>query len=181
MIAKGNQALLRAEIAELFAAPLPAWLDEREAHHVSKAHGRLEVRHLRVSSELADLLAPSWHGAAQVFQLQRRITRRGITTEECVYGLTSLPAAVADPDYLLTRIRQHWFIENNIHWRRDVTLGEDGCQVALAGAAQVLAILNTALLSLVDRLGVTNLPAKMREFMVHPADALRLLLSKPDF
>lgn len=181
LIAKGNQSLLRAQIAELFAAPLPRWLDERHARTSGKAHGRREVRHLRASTELAELLAPTWTGVAQVFQLDRRITRHGRTTHETVYGLTSLPPSVADAARLLALTRAHWFIENNVHWRRDVTLGEDACQVRARTAALVLAVLNTAVRALMDHLGVTNLAEKMRDFMAQPADALKLLLAKPDF
>lgn len=178
---KKNQPLLRSEIAELFAAPLPRWLDERTARSVNKGHGRLEVRQLRVSSELAQLLAPTWHDAAQVFRLDRTISRHGQTTQESVYGLTSLPATVADAPHLLHLIRQHWLIENRLHWRRDVTLREDSCLVRAGPAALVLALLNTAVLALMDQLRVTNLPAQMRCFMADPSSALSLLLSNPDF
>ena len=33
-------------------------------------------------------------------------------------------------------------IENRLHYRRDVTLGEDACQVRVRGAPQALAALN---------------------------------------
>lgn len=181
LIAKGNQAQLRNEIAELFADVLPRWMDEREAHSTNKGHGRLEVRHLRVSCDLAELLAPTWYGVAQVFQLERRITRHGTTRSETVYGLTSLRPEVADPALLLSLIRNHWFIENNVHWRRDVTLGEDRCLVRSAPAALTLALLNTAVLAFCDRLQPPTLPALMRFFAAFPAVALHLLLAKPDF
>jgi predicted transposase YbfD/YdcC len=54
-------------------------------------------------------------------------------------------------------------IENRLHWRRDVTLREDHCQVRKGEAPRVLAVLNTFLLALMDFLGVSNVP---------PADAL---------
>ena len=45
------------------------------------------------------------------------------------YGVTSLPPAVADAARLLTLKREHWQIENGLHYVKDVTLGEDqvGC------------------------------------------------------
>ena len=116
-----------------------------------------------------------------VFQISRRITQQGHTRHETVYGLTSLPPTVAPAARLLHLVRQHWQIENAIHWRRDVTLGEDACQVRAPTAALVLAILNTALLALLDQRGVSNVRAQMRQFMACPAKALKLLLTTPDF
>jgi hypothetical protein len=61
-------------------------------------------------------------------------------------------------------------IENRLHWRRDVTLGGDHCQVRTGQAPQVLAALNNAILALADACQVCNLAA-------HPEQALALLLA----
>ena len=73
-------------------------------------------------------------------------------------------------------VREHWTIENRLHWRRDVTLGEDHCQVRKGDAPRLLAILNSFLLGLLDFLGVSNVPQQMRLFDAHPLQAVRLLL-----
>ncbi|MFL5702120.1 MAG: hypothetical protein ACJ8AG_04750, partial [Ktedonobacteraceae bacterium] len=39
-------------------------------------------------------------------------------------------------------------IENRLHWRRDVSLREDHCQVRKGDAPRVLAVLNSFLLAL---------------------------------
>lgn len=82
---------------------------------------------------------------------------------------------MADPERVLTLVRRHWHLENRVHWRRDVTLGEDGCQVKQGKAAQVLASLNNGVLMLMDRLGVENVAAQMREFAAQPLAAVALL------
>ncbi len=73
-------------------------------------------------------------------------------------------------------MRAHWQVENRVHWRRDVTLGEDGCQVKQGKAAQVLAALNNGVLMLMDHLGVENVKEQMREFAAQPLAAVALLL-----
>ena len=93
-----------------------------------------------------------------------------------VYGLTSLPPKRADPARLLQLNRAHWHIENRLHWRRDVTLGEDHCQVRKGQVPQVLAALNNAVLALANALHISNLAAQMRVFNAHPERALALLL-----
>lgn len=68
-------------------------------------------------------------------------------------------------------------IENRLHWRRDVTLGEDHCQVRKGAAPRVLAVLNSFLLALLDFGRVTNVPKQMRLFDAKPWLAVRLLFS----
>jgi predicted transposase YbfD/YdcC len=177
LIAKRNQSELREAIALLFShPPRPRLFPEGEARTVDKAHGRLEIRHLRVSRELGEYLAPRWPQVAQVFQIERTITRHGKTTQELVYGLTSLTAHQASPAQLLAFVRQHWHIENRTHWRRDVTLGEDACRVTLGQVPQVLAALNNCVLAIVDFLQQPNLAAATRFFNARPQKALDLLL-----
>jgi predicted transposase YbfD/YdcC len=176
LIVKANQRLLRSDIALLFSEQPRAWLPEQSTYQVNQGHGRLEVRTLRSSRQLNDYLTPKWCDVAQVFQLQRRITRRQRTSTEMVYGITSLPSHLAPPKRLLHFIRQYWQIENRLHWRRDVTLGEDGCTVSRGQAPQVLATLNSVILALVDRLGVSNLAAQQRIFDARPSEALHLIL-----
>ncbi|KKK50457.1 hypothetical protein LCGC14_3124830, partial [marine sediment metagenome] len=173
---KANQRLLRTDIALLFSEEPRPWLPEQSARQINPGHGRLEVRTIRTSCELNEYIAPKWTDVAQVFQLQRCITRRHRITTETTYGITSLSAQVAPPRRLLTLIRQYWQIENRLHWRRDVTLGEDACTVSRGQTPRVLATLNNTILALVDRLGVPNLAAQQRIFAARPDEALNLIL-----
>jgi hypothetical protein len=113
---------------------------------------------------------------AQVFRLTRTVTEDGQTRTEVVYGITSLSPKHASAARLLELVRDHWAIENRLHWRRDVTLREDSCQVRKGHAPRVLAVLNSFLLALLDFLGVTNVPQQMRLFDAQPWQAVRLLL-----
>ena len=178
VLAKRNQSELRQAIALLFSQPpRPALYREVSARTVDKQYGRLEIRHLRTSAELGEYLAPHWPSVAQVFQVERIVTRNGRTTHDLAYGMTSLPTTRLAADALLALIRHHWHIENRCHWRRDVTLGEDACRITLGRTPQVLASLNNSVLALVDHLRLPNLAAAMRLFDARPAGALALLLS----
>lgn len=176
LIVKANQRLLRSDIALLFSDAPQRWLPEQSSYQVNQGHGRLEVRTIRTSTQLNDYIAAKWVDVAQVFQLQRRITRQKRTTTETVYGITSLSSRLASPPRLLHFIRQYWQIENRLHWRRDVTLGEDASTVSRGQTPQVLAMLNNVILALVDRLGIPNLAAQQRIFDAQPQLALNLIL-----
>jgi predicted transposase YbfD/YdcC len=176
LVAKGNQSTLRDDLHLFFSEPPPDCRDWRTARTCEKGHGRLEIRALVASTELNEFLADKWVGVAQVFRLVRTVTQKGKTRQEVVYGLTTLSPAQASAQELLAVVREHWTIENRLHWRRDVTLREDACQVRKGDAPRVLAVLNSFLLAMLDFLGVSNVPSQMRTFDAHPLQAVRLLL-----
>ena len=179
LIAKRNQRALYEDIRFCFNQAPDYWFPERQAQSVEKGHGRHEVRSIRVSRDLNQYLGDRWPDVQQVFQIERRIQRRGKPACEVVCGLTSLPHEVASAEQLLHCVRQHWQIENRNHWRRDATLGEDRTKTVSKPAALVIAALNNAILALLDRAGVHNVRSAMRTFAAYPDQALALIRSSP--
>jgi predicted transposase YbfD/YdcC len=166
---KENQPTLLAEIEELFTPPpltpghaAPAQ-DFTLARQVEKGHGRLEERVLTASGLLAGY--SDWPYLAQVFKLERTVWQPGgPTLHDVRYGLTSLPGEVADAERLLVIARAEWGIENGLHYRRDVSLQEDACQLRRGDGPQVMAALNNAVISLLGQQGERNLAAVQRRF-----------------
>jgi predicted transposase YbfD/YdcC len=179
LVVKHNQRQLCEDIAHLFSQPPDFWFPERSAQEVASGHGRTAVYTIRLSDELNDYLADRWSGVQQVFQVDRKVTRRSRQGEkvtcELVYGFTSLPANRASPKQVLGWLRRHWHIENRSHWRRDATLGEDRLQLSCKTAALVISLLNCFLLALFDHLDVSNCRQAMRRFNAHPETAIALL------
>jgi predicted transposase YbfD/YdcC len=176
LIAKGNQASLAEDLRLFFSEPPADCRDWRTARSVDKGHGRLEIRELTASTELNEFLGGPWAGVGQVFRLVRTVYEKGTMRQEVLYGITSLSPSQASAERLLELVREHWAIENRLHWRGDVTLREDHCQVRKGDAPRVLAVLNSFLLALLDLLGICNVPKQMRLFDAHPLQAVRLLL-----
>ena len=83
----------------------------------------------------------------------------------------------APPARMLWLVRDHWAIENKLHHRRDVSLGEDACQTRTGPVPGLLAQLNSTVLSLMDRAGVGNVARQMRYFDAHLEQALALVLT----
>ena len=127
--------------------------DLRHTETIEKGHGRIETRRLEVTATLAEHLAPSWPGLAQVCRLTRARVVRGKTSHETVYAITSLAAETAGAARLLDLSREHWGIENTLHYVRDVTCREDQARTNAGHAPQVLAALRNATLTLLRRLG----------------------------
>jgi predicted transposase YbfD/YdcC len=103
------------------------------------------------------------------------------TSQQVVYGLTTLTPTEASPQAIATFSRDHWAVENRLYWRRDVTWRQDHSHVRTAGRPEVLAALNNVVLALMDWLGVRNVPEQMRIFSAFPRLALELLLGPLTF
>ena len=108
----------------------------------------------------------------------KTIKEKGEERRERSYGITSVPRKHAHAARILDLKRKHWLIENRLHYRRDVTLGEDASQVRTHGAPEVVAALNGGILALMDFRGVKNVAKQMRHFCAQPREALQLLLGK---
>lgn len=133
----------------------------------------MEKRTLRTTTILT--VHERWAGLAQGFELTRERTVAGETTKETVYGITSLTPAAANAERLLGLLREHWRIENCLHYVRDVTLGEDACRVRKGNAPQVLAGLRNAVVHLLAGVDAPSRPAALEQLSARPAEAARLI------
>ena len=108
---------------------------------LEKSRGRLEIRELWVveAGDLEPYLAEDW-GWQQVVQIgwlrrwRKRRPQEPWSVEE-VTVVTSRSMASTPPRRLLALVRQHWSIENRVHWPRDVSFHEDrlhGRQIGVA-------------------------------------------------
>jgi IS4 transposase len=150
--------------------PLP---QQRVHANMEKGHGRLEKRTVRTTEILT--LRQKWPGLAQGLEITRERTVRGKTTVEVEYAMTSLKPEQADAQRLSALVREHWRIENGLHYVRDVTLGEDGCRVRKGSAPQVLAAVRNTVVHLLAGVGALSHAAAIRRFHAHPEEALALL------
>jgi predicted transposase YbfD/YdcC len=120
-------------------------------------------------------LHQKWPGLAQGLEITRERTVKGATTVEVVYGMTSLLPEEADAERLSGLVRDHWGIENSLHYVRDVTLGEDACRVRKGSAPQVLAAVRNAIIHLLASVDAPSHAAAIRRLNAHPEEALKLL------
>jgi predicted transposase YbfD/YdcC len=118
-----------------------------------------------------------------VLQIKRTVTnkRTGRTTTDTAYAITSLSAERANPGQLLQAWREHWHIENKLHWVRDVTFDEDRSTVRSGSIPQVMAALRNTAISLLRVLGMTNIAKACRYYAARPALVLAALGCPSDF
>lgn len=124
-----------------------------------------------------------WPQLAQACRVERQrvvLATGGVVAKasrEVTYYVTSRVAAHADARTLAAQIRGHWGIENRTHWVRDVTFGEDGCQIRTGAAPEVRAACLNVVTALLRRSGRPDIAAALRTYAGRPAAAVQLLAS----
>lgn len=154
---------------------------EAEAHldtytDLETSHGFTTTRALTTRTLLTDYI--NWPGLAQVYEYrsQRENTKTGEITYQTQYGITSLPPEVATAKDLLKLRREHWTIENKVHWVRDNVLGEDASQARTGNLPHVIAALRNTALSVLRFNGHTKIAETMRFFASEPKLTVNLIL-----
>jgi len=149
------QTFLDAALEETFAAKPPgAKLSAGAATLAAcetgdKGHGRVETRRYYQSAALdwfADRAA--WEGLRTVGMVEARREVRGKLTVERRYYLSSLPLDVAT---FARAVREHWGVENQLHWVLDVQMNEDQNRARCGHAAENLGLLRRLVLNQLRR------------------------------
>ena len=134
---KANQGTLHEDVVLLLDDPeLKA---SRTAPLVEADHGRIETRTATVSTEIGWLQKQhQWPGLKAIGKVERvRETAEKTTTETAYYLLSSK----LTPERFNEVVRQHWSIENSLHWRLDVVMNEDQDRTRAGNGAHNLAVL----------------------------------------
>ena len=121
--------------------------------HVEKTnsygHGRLEERkYTALPMMYFDKYKRHWRDLQAIVRVQSVRHIGEITETSTRYYITSLP--FAEHFRMYQAIRQHWSVENNLHWKLDVGLGEDGCLATRGHAAENLSTMRKMVLKLLE-------------------------------
>lgn len=147
---KANQPTLRAEVEAAFAAAG----DALETHtDLDKGHGRIEERRAAVLHDTEWLEGPRRFpgelrlpGAACLVRVEARAETGGATRTETRYFISSRALSAADA---AAAIRDHWAIENRLHWVLDVTFADDQSRLRKGHGARNMATVRHFALNLV--------------------------------
>ena len=144
---KDNQGLLAEQVRDSFLL-LNA---DAVAEEVDCGHGRVEKRRCSVIADLSMIEKSSeWASLRGLVRIQSQRYHKvtGKIEREIRYYITSLNP---DAARLNRVIRQHWGIENKLHWVLDVGFGEDLDRKRAGHSAQNFSLLNRIALNLLKQ------------------------------
>lgn len=145
---KGNQGNLNDDV-RLFFTNKPKQAVFLTESQCDKGHGRIETRKCTVTSDVACLrkLHPGWKNLNSIIEIQSSREIKGEVTKEKRYYISSLHANAVK---ILDVVRQHWGVENKLHWVLDICFNDDQCRIRKGNAPRNIAIIKKTALNLLQ-------------------------------
>ena len=151
---KGNQESLHDEVKYFFDECRAASYEDVEHRYfesVEKDHGRIETRCCWVVEEDAIRWLEredQWPGLRSIAAIESERKIRGKTTTQTRYFISSLTGKAHK---LAEAAREHWAIENSLHYVLDVTFNEDKSRIRKDNAPENLVVLRRIALNMVKK------------------------------
>lgn len=164
---KGNQPRLLAQLQTKAEQTQPC---ERFVD-VEKTRGRITCRIVNVFTDLNGIDL-NWVGLQSLIQVERIGIRQGKPYQQTNYYISSLVTSALK---FAQGIRQHWGIENRLHWVKDVLFGEDDAPFKDYNAATNWSFIRTFAINVARMSGYDSL-TKAERFLSHDIDKLFSLL-----
>lgn len=147
---KGNQGNLSDDVTLFFTATshkkaILSCID------YDKGHGRIETRECFMCNDVQWLrdMHPHWTTINSIIRIDSTRELKDKTTNESRYYISSIKNTT--PQAVLKAVRQHWGIENTLHWVLDMSFNEDYSRIRKENAPQVMAIIRHLALNLLQR------------------------------
>jgi predicted transposase YbfD/YdcC len=149
---KANRPTLMSEVVTFFDDPANA-ADCQAVDTVDGDHGRIERRHHRISHKLDWLLSDRrfpderiFPGLATIAMVQSTTERNGKIEKQQRYYISS---AKLDATTFARAVRDHWGIENRLHWVLDVVFHDDLARLRTGAGPQNMAIVKHIAMNLI--------------------------------
>ncbi len=127
---KGNQGTLHADIEDFFQSQ-----KEQNSEVITKGyyedlkrnHGRIELRRITVCTDIKPLQNKhNWPGLKSIIMREYLRSEAGEIKTETWYYISSLEQNAA---FMASAIKDHWAIENKLHWVMDMVFRDDECRI----------------------------------------------------
>jgi len=149
---KGNQSTLAQAVEELFidadAIDYAGWpMDSYET--IDRGHGRIETRRYFTLTAVDKIpQSADWEKLNMVGMVQSERQVNDKTTQETRFYIASIGG---DAQRFAWAVRNHWGIENGVHWCLDIAFREDESRVRDRQAANNLAVMRHIALNLLKK------------------------------
>lgn len=158
---KQNQEHLLDDIKEAFEqTPQSASFSS-----IEKSHGRIEKRTCKLITDMDWICKQNnWKNLQSIICIEssRTMLSTGEMQSETRYYISSL---LSKPERFLDIIRQHWGIENKLHWVLDVIFNEDLSTKQAGNAAENFSIITKIALNLLKNNTTQKLSIKKKRLL----------------
>ncbi len=152
---RGNQPQLHEDIKQWFNDADANGFDRPDHDYckvVNKSHGRIETRECWMISDpmVSEYIGHGggWTDLRAIVRVKRNRQHAGRIEASQAYYITSLKASA---ERLLSATRQHWGIENCLHWVMDVIFQEDQMRARKGNSAENLIALRKISLNILKQ------------------------------
>jgi len=113
-----------------------------------KGHGRIETREYYLETDLDWLWQKAeWSNLNGIAMVKSKVLEKDVLREESRYFITSL----TDVKAFAKATREHWGIENSLHWCLDVGFNEDRCRMRKDNSGENFAVIRHIALNLLKQ------------------------------
>ena len=177
---KGNQSGLYEEVKDFFKvaqASQFAGLAVSFHEEYDKGHGRIEHRQCWALTPIASCFASlhKWDNLNSIVMIKSRRELKTKCTEELRFYIASVEP---DAKKLFEAVREHWGIENKLHWTLDVTFREDESRIRKEASPENFAIMRHIALNLIKSDTSVQASVKRKRLMAALNDDFRETLIK---
>ena len=169
---KGNQPKLLSAIKQTISTTRPVDSDSVK----EKNRGRIERRSVYVYSALENPIYKDWASIKSVIHVVSQGNRNSKEYLENRYYITSLNNTNAK--LYNERIRDHWGIENRLHWVKDATLKEDKSLVKDLDRSETMSIVRNMVINLYRISGISSTKYAIEAFNNKISKCVELIYNK---
>ena len=147
---KENQPSLNEGVRLLFEEK-PQELESDYFEEIMKDHGRIETRRCRQVAINIEWLPEGirWPGIKTVIEVYgRREMSNGEVTEDTRYFISSLGVNGKEA---FRAVREHWGVENSLHWILDMAYREDESRIRRQNGAEFFSVLRRLSLNVIKK------------------------------
>lgn len=166
---KGNQKNLKAAIVAKSEGEKP------DQVHLSKetSRGRTEIRETRLYKNVTETEFRTWKGLCDIIVIKRSGKRDGKKYKNWHYYISSRSDMTAEKYGEV--IRKHWYIENKLHWVKDVIMYEDACRIKDKSNAANQSMIRNMIINIYRVNGHQSLKKAIERFTNRLTECLNIL------
>ena len=162
---KGNQSTLHDDVV-LFFEKIPSKDSHSLGYHktTGAGHGRIEEREIWVCNQIDWLKERhNFPHLSSIIKVTSNRHKNEKETKESRYFISSI--CHNDASLFGRYVRDHWGVENGLHWRLDMAFDEDHCRIRKGHADENMAMLRHMSLNLLKEEKTKKVGMKIKRQM----------------